>query len=232
LVFLDNKKCTPESQERFVRRRDAMLRLRHPCVLRLLDHGDDPYPFVVDEFARSGTLTDNIQLYSDDIWRALRVGRDLALGLEVAHKAGLIHRDVSPANIHLLSIDHAAIGGFSTVHLPHATPITNIGERLGSRPFTPPEYIDRDPSPAFDVFSLGAVLHATLLGSLEPAPPYAMRRTYQPLARQHNRRLALIDAVLRPMLELDAASRPQSMREVVSTIDDLLVRLFGTHEAK
>jgi serine/threonine protein kinase len=228
LLCLDIRNCSADTQQRFVRRRDAMLSLTHPCVLRLLDHGDDPRPFIVEESTRWGTLEDNIRFFSRDLWRALRMARDIASGLEAAHQAGFIHRDVTPRNIGLPTLEHAVLGGFGVVHDPGSTPLTSIGERLGSRPYTAPESHEGKPSPAFDAFSLGAVLHSTLLGTAEPAPPYALRKVYQPLAGVHkNPQLAAVDELLQSMLNLGVAARPQSMGQVIAALDGVISRLFG-----
>ena len=223
LTLLDPSHSRPDLIERFGRRRDAMLRLRHPCVLTMLDHGDEPLPFLVDEVARAGTLKDQFPLFHADVRRTLRMARDVALGLGAAHAQGYIHRDVSLESIHLLTVDHAAIGNFGVAHSKEAQTITQVGERVGSRPFSAPEHVRSQSTPAFDVFGLGAVIHAVLSGKARPERPYAVRRAYEPLAtRGDSNRLRRLDQLLGRMLSLDALGRPASMTEVIEAIDALM----------
>lgn len=210
-------------RERFNRRREILRELNHPCILPMLDCGNEPFPFIVEEFSALGTVYDNFDLLSNDLWRALRMARDVAVGLKVVHESEVVHRNVEPRTIVMMSLDHSALGGFEGVHSPGLSPLTSTGERVGVRAFAPPESYDRSPSPAFDVFCLGATLHAVLLGVRTPSPLYSMRTSYNPVS------LALashvvekVNLALEKMLAFDPSARPQSMDQILEQFDEIL----------
>jgi serine/threonine protein kinase len=223
-------RATEDARERFRRERYTLLELSHPCVVGLIDYGDDPEPFLITQIPALGTVSGLVDVIRADLWRALRMARDVASGLAEAHGGGFVHRDVQPDNIFLMSLDHAAIGGFGIVHDPDLETITRIGDQMGSRPFAPPESFEGNPSPSFDVFSLGATIHAVLLGTVSPSPPYTLRTSYRPLANAlQDPRLAALDTLLERMVRLDASQRPQHASEVVTELDSVIAKLFDAH---
>ena len=100
----------------------VMSEVLHPCVLRMLDADPDgPEPWVVTEHMPAGSLQSILGVTKGDAWRALRLARDVALGLAEAHSKGVVHRDVKPTNILLRDLDHAVVGDFGIAHIDGAT---------------------------------------------------------------------------------------------------------------
>jgi serine/threonine-protein kinase len=154
----------------------AAARLSHPHITNVYDYGEavdadgSPLPFVVMELVEGHTLAQ--RLASGPMpWRAaLEIGRQVAGALAVAHARGLVHRDVTPANI-MLTADGVKVVDFGISAI--------VGERgeqiiLGTPAYLAPERRSGAPAlPATDVYSLGLVLYHALAGGLPPTalPP-------------------------------------------------------------
>ena len=97
--------------------------------------------------------------------RAARVISQVASGLDAAHTAGLVHRDVKPANV-LLSGEHVYLGDFGLSRLQSASErITESGAWIGTVDYMSPEHLRGEQTDArSDVYALGCVLYAALTG--------------------------------------------------------------------
>ena len=87
---------------RFEREAMLMARVRHPCVVRILDYGilDDQRPCIAMELAEGQDLSNLIREKGALPWReALRIVDGVAAGLTALHGAGVLHRDLKPANV-------------------------------------------------------------------------------------------------------------------------------------
>ncbi|MEY9861021.1 serine/threonine protein kinase [Catenulispora sp. GAS73] len=128
--------------------------------------------------------------------RAQQIAASPAEALDTIHAAGVVHRDVKPANI-LLAPDGAHLIDFGIAREAAANTITRTGTVVGTPPFMAPEQIrgHRTPGPPADIFALGGVLAYASTGR-HPAPRAPTRRPPRrdPLGRpadddQHHDRL-------------------------------------------
>ena len=162
-------------RERFELEARALLKLRHPNVVRAVDYGHAPdgTPFIAMELLEGESLEDRLQ--RDDtmeIADALKMAHQAAIGLDAAHAIGLIHRDVKPGNIFLcddgavkvLDFGVAFWGGMDG-RLP-VSRLTAPGTVIGTPSYMAPEQAmgDRDEDVRTDVWGLGAVLYDTIAG--------------------------------------------------------------------
>jgi predicted ATPase/DNA-binding NarL/FixJ family response regulator len=156
------------NRERFLREQRAMGRLTgHPHIIGVLEVGETQggYPYLVMPYCGQGSLEARIRrlglLPADAV---ISIGVKLAGALDTAHRLDILHRDIKPANILLTDYGDPALTDFGIAHITGGF-TTAAGTFTGSPAFTAPELLRGDPpSPASDVYALGATLFAALTG--------------------------------------------------------------------
>jgi serine/threonine protein kinase len=161
-----------EMRERSIREARAIARLNHTNVVRIFDvlHAGGE-PWIVMEFVPSRSLqqvlAENGPLTPAE---AARIGLAVLAALRAAHRAGLLHRDVKPANVLLADDGRVVLTDFGLATAPEDPSMTQTGVVLGSPSYLAPERaVDGVVGPAADLWSLGA----TLYSAVEGRPPYA-----------------------------------------------------------
>jgi serine/threonine-protein kinase len=152
---------------RFVREARLAARLSHANVVQVYDTGEqDGRPYIVMEYVPGETLAQVLahrrKLPADEV---VEIGRQAARGLEHAHAAGLVHRDVKPQNLIVRDDGVVKIADFGIARAAEATKMTQLGTVLGTAAYLAPEQARGDEvTSAADVYSLGAVLYEALTG--------------------------------------------------------------------
>lgn len=163
------------ARRRFAREAQAMLRLRHPGIVRALDAGEHQgLPYLALDLVAGSSLAEVIEAEGRlRPTRAAGIVRDVARALDYAHGQGILHRDVKPENI-LLGPDGAPrLTDFGLVHEAglEQTQLTRSGVGLGTPWYWPPEQAvgrREELGVGSDVYSLGGTLFALLTGE----PPF------------------------------------------------------------
>ena len=149
-------------------------RLSHPNILPVVDAGhDDRYgDYLVTPRLETRSLYDALKDGPLDPLVALKIFSQIGAALDYLHGEGIMHRDVQPANILLTPQGIAYLSNFSLAAAPDTPDLSSIEEADYLTPYSAPEQslTAGDPSPAQDLYSLGAVLYEMLLGELPPAP--------------------------------------------------------------
>jgi serine/threonine protein kinase len=212
-----------QQRQRSLREGRIAARLSHPHAISVYDvalEGDEPW--LVMEYLPSRSLAE--VLAQDGVLRvdqAAQIGAQVADALAATHAAGIVHRDVKPANVLIGEGDRieglVKITDFGISHAVGDVTLTQTGQITGTPAFLAPEVAQGDePGPASDVFSLGATLYTCLEG----APPFGM--SGNSLQQLHRVAGGQIDppqrcgALTRPLLRMlaaDPAARP-SMTQV------------------
>ena len=150
----------------FVQEAEVLAQLRHPTIVRYIDHGriDGDQPYLVMEWVRGKDLKSLIREHPgpmplDD---ALLLGIRVAQALARAHRVGVLHRDVKPSNILLpdRSVRLAKLGDFGIAQL-----VRHGGsDCVGTQQFSSPEqlYGGSELDATTDVYGLGSVLAVCL----------------------------------------------------------------------
>ncbi|AII07799.1 protein kinase domain-containing protein [Rhodococcus opacus] len=157
-----------ENRARFLREQHAAGRLTgHPNIVTVLHAGvtANGRPFIVMPYHAHGSLDERIRRHGplppDE---ALRLGVKMAGALETAHRLGILHRDVKPGNILITDYGEPALTDFGIAHIAGGFE-TASGIVTGSPAFTAPEVVAGEPpTPAADVYGLGATLFAAFTG--------------------------------------------------------------------
>jgi serine/threonine protein kinase len=169
----------PSIRDRFKREARISANIRHPAVVQVFDIGSlpDGRPYFIMEWIDGTSLTQfvNERGRTLSLSKALTLIAEASEGLAVAHKMGVIHRDIKPDNILVTRDGHAKLIDFGiakkAVQETEATPTmkqTSMGTVLGTPRYISPEQATAKVlAAASDLYSLGCVMY-TLLTSRSP----------------------------------------------------------------
>ncbi|MFD7720257.1 serine/threonine-protein kinase [Streptomyces sp. NPDC059814] len=165
---------------RMQREARAAARIDHPSVVTVHDVVvEDAKPWIVMELVRGQSLAELLQEGTLDPREASRIGLAVLGALIAAHGAGVLHRDVKPANVLLGRGDRVVLTDFGIAQVEGEEALTETGAFVGSPEYIAPERVlGQRPGPESDLWSLGVVLYA----SVEGVSPY--RRSHTPATLQ------------------------------------------------
>jgi eukaryotic-like serine/threonine-protein kinase len=199
-------------RERTMREARAAARLDHPCVATVYDVvEEDGKPWLVMEHVSARSLQEILEeqgpLAPDAV---ARIGLDVLAALDAAHHAGIVHRDVKPANVLVGGNGHACLTDFGIATTTGDSSLTTHGALIGSPSYMAPERVNgEEPRPPVDLWSLGATLYA----AVEGRPPFARGEamaTMMSVVSEHPApmlRAGPLEPVLRGLLTKDPAAR-------------------------
>jgi predicted Ser/Thr protein kinase len=172
----------PNQATRFRREAQALLHLRHPNLLEVIEVGEwGGRPFLVTELIEGATLKDIVVRGGvPPAERVVELLTPVAAALETCHREGILHRDVKPANVlvdtasgRIVLVDFGlvrrAVNSGGSLDLTGGG-LSSTGEMVGTPSYMAPEQLDNDDSmgPTVDVYGLGSTLFYLLTGE----PPY------------------------------------------------------------
>ncbi len=206
--------------QRTLREARAAAALSHPAVVQVYDVvTEGGRPWIVMELLQARSLAEIIVEDGPLAARAVaKIGIALLGALEVAHAAGVLHRDVKPANVLICGDGRCVLTDFGVARMPSDSQLTTPGMVLGSPHFISPERAIGAPfGPPSDLFSLGVTLYTAVEGRPpfdRPDPIETMRAVVEEQPATAVRAGALAN-VLYGLLEKDPARRwdvPMSRR--------------------
>ncbi|MEW2159783.1 serine/threonine-protein kinase [Streptomyces sp. NPDC007189] len=123
-------------------------------------------PWIVMELVRGLSLADQLEAEGPlTPQRAAHIGAEVLSALRAAHAAGVLHRDVKPANVLLANDGRVVLTDFGIASVEGSSALTMTGEVIGSPEFLAPERaLGRTPGPESDLWSLGVLLYAAVEG--------------------------------------------------------------------
>ena len=165
------KTCTgldADLRRRFFREGQIAAGLQHPNIVTVHELGvESGVPYMVQEFLDGDDLRQLVPKHAElPLEQRLRILHEVARGLDHAHRAGVLHRDVKPANIRILTDGSVKILDFGIAKLLDAeSQLTGTGTTLGTVGYLAPEQLRSEPIDArADVFSFGVVAYELLTG--------------------------------------------------------------------
>ncbi len=163
---------------RFVHEARAARHVEHDHVVPVLDAGEaGGTSYLVAEYVAGGSLEDRLREEGAlPIVEALRIGAEVATGLDALHRAGLVHRDVKPSNLMLDEHGRAAITDFGLAKGPAYTVLTKPGQVMGTLDYLAPELIRGEAAtPSTDIYAFGCVVYECITG----APPFGGKSLFE-----------------------------------------------------
>ena len=162
------------SRRRFEREAEAAARIHHPNVLTVygVARSTSGRPGIVMPHVTGGSLAERLEVWGPfDVGEVLRITAEIASGLAAAHRLGIVHRDVRPANVlHEQEGGRSLLCDFGIAAVldelaPSAERLTRTGERIGDPASISPEQLLGLPvTPRTDVYGLGTLAFTLLAG--------------------------------------------------------------------
>lgn len=235
IKFLSGNLGDADARRRFQREAEMASSLNHPHIVTVYDTGEfEDRQYLVTEFVDGGTLKDWLKERRRSWREILELLTGVADGLAAAHAAGILHRDVKPANIlvatngyakiadfGLAKLDRSGSAGEDTVTLTEA--MTQAGVVVGTIAYMSPEQAAAKPlDPRTDVFSFAIVLYEALSGR-RPFEGATQLEVMQHIL--HSAPAALpeelpagLRAAVEKALEKDLADRTASMKDLAADL--------------
>ena len=157
---------------RFRREALAAAKLQHPNIVQVFDSGEDKESgrhYIVMEYVEGDSCADLLRQHQMfDAEDTVRIIRDACQGLDYAHRAGVVHRDVKPGNLFVSNeTGTTKLADFGIAKAAEQTRITQVGSVLGTAAYLSPEQAaGEEAGPASDIYSLGVCAYQFLAGRL------------------------------------------------------------------
>ena len=217
---------------RFRREAVAAARLQHPNIVQVFDSGLDQASdrhYIVMEYVEGPSCADLLRDHGVlGVEQSVRVVRDACHGLDYAHRAGVVHRDVKPGNLLIASeTGTTKLADFGIAKAAEQTRITQVGSVLGTAAYLSPEQASGEEStPASDIYSLGVCAYQFLSGRL---PHEYSSLTELALKQQSDTVVPIrdfrpevppqLDNAIRLCLERDPATRYASALDLADAVE-------------
>jgi serine/threonine-protein kinase len=208
--------------------------LSHPNIAQVYDYwgGDPPgQPYLVMELVDGPSLAATLAAGPLAPGRALEIIGQAAAGLQAAHAAGLVHRDIKPGNLLLSQDGQVKIADFGIAHAVGSAPVTRTGELIGTPAYLSPEQVSgRQATPAADLYALGIVAYQCLTGEV----PFTGEPLAVALAQQEASLPPLppsvppaVAALVTDLTAKDPRARPATAEDVAGRAEYLRAALAG-----
>ena len=221
-----------DATARFRREAQSIARMRHPNVLNVFDFGEyEGTPYMIVEYIAGGSMAARVKNGPLERGAALAYLRGIGDALDYAHKHGIVHRDVKPANVLLGPDDNPILADFGLAKLMESSSIKSLtGVTTGTPAYMAPEQVaGSQVGPASDRYSLAVMAYEMLTGTLpfeeggvlevlyaqvhkEPAPPSMIDHSLPPRA----------DSVILRGMAKQPAARWERCKDFVIALENAL----------
>ena len=208
----------------------AAARLADPGIVATYDTGDDQgVGYIVMEFVDGPTLRRVLDVQGRlAVVDSVRIGREVASALAAAHREGIVHRDVKPANVLVPPEGPVKVTDFGIAKAGAGAELTRTGTVVGTARYLAPEQLRGEPvDPRTDLYALGLVLYEMLAGELpfhgDTEMAVALARLSNPPAPIRQLRPdvpAGLARLVMACLALEPADRPPTARAVAEFLSD------------
>jgi eukaryotic-like serine/threonine-protein kinase len=181
-----NIAASADERARFTIEARAAAALNHPNIatIHAIEESDDEM-FIVMEYVEGRELKERIAQGPLPIGEAVSIAIQIAEGLHVAHKKGIVHRDIKSANIMLTETGQVKIMDFGLAKVRGGSQLTKVGTTVGTAAYMSPEQARGDEvDHRTDIWSFGVVMYETLAGHLPFSNEYDAALMYSILNEQ------------------------------------------------
>lgn len=227
----------PEMVQRFFREGEALRRLNHPNIVKVLATIDEGgQHFIVMEYVGGGSLATLLMKQPQlPIDRVVAIGLELSDALSRAHHLNILHRDLKPANILLAEDGTPRLTDFGLARVGWLPAMTEAGSILGTFQYLSPEAVEnRDLDERSDIWSFGVVLFEMITGRrpFDGETPFEVIWAIknQPLPTVENLRAEIppsLAKLVRRMLRKDSPARVESVRQVGAELEKIQKELIA-----
>jgi eukaryotic-like serine/threonine-protein kinase len=217
---------------RFRREALSAARLQHPNVVQVFDSGQDAESgrhYIVMEYVDGPSCADLLRESKRlEVDETVHIVRDACHGLDYAHRAGVVHRDVKPGNLLIAQeMNITKLADFGIAKAAEQTRITQVGSVLGTAAYLSPEQAHGEESgPPSDIYSLGVCAYQFLTGRLpheySSLTELALKQVQEPVQPITDFRPEVppeLDEAIRLCLERDAGNRYRSAIEMAQALE-------------
>lgn len=243
IKFLPSHLSTSEeNRNRFIREAKSAAALNHPNILSIyeIDEADEVL-FIVMEYVAGQTLKHYMSKSGTGIpvTQAIEWMEQISQGLNSAHNANIIHRDIKTENIMMQSEGRLKIMDFGLAKIKNSGGLTQTGFSIGTLSYMSPEQIQGLPvDHRTDIWSLGVVFYELLTGELPFKAEHNAALLYtitgeEPIAPNLlNKKIPLqLDNVVKKMLHKDREKRFQSVSEFLLVLNAVKKEINSTNAA-
>jgi len=158
----------PDVKERFMREAQAAAALDHPNICTVYEFDDaEEEAFISMAYVEGQSLRKKVESGPIELDQALRIATQVAEGLQIAHKKGVVHRDIKSANIMVTEDNQAKVMDFGLARISGTTLLTKEGSTMGTVAYMSPEQArGEEVDHRTDIWSLGVVLYEMFCGQL------------------------------------------------------------------
>jgi serine/threonine-protein kinase len=217
---------------RFRREALSAARLQHPNIVQVFDSGQDTAShrhYIVMEYVHGPSAADMLRERKQlEVDETAQLVRDACHGLDYAHRAGVVHRDVKPGNLlYAEEMGLTKLADFGIAKAAEQTRITQVGSVLGTAAYLSPEQArGEEAGPASDIYSLGVCAYQFLTGRLPheyaSLTELALKQQRDPVAPVTDYRPEVppeLDEAVRLALEREPDARYSSALELTAAIE-------------
>jgi serine/threonine protein kinase/tetratricopeptide (TPR) repeat protein len=228
-------KDDPDIVERFAREAEALRKLNHPSIVKVLaTAAENDRQYIIMEYVDGGSLGDRMeetpQMPVQDI---LNIALDLSDALTRAHRLHIIHRDIKPANVLIATDGTPRLTDFGVARIGDTTRLTKTGVVVGTLAYLAPEALNGERlDERADLWAFGVMLYEMLAGvrpfegettgamlmkiMRDPTPDILQYRNYNEIGSWG------LPGLIYWLLEKERDKRPQSARLVGAVLENLL----------
>lgn len=232
------------SAERLKREAKAAGFLEHKNVLKIFNIGkEDDISYIVMEYIDGKSVEEFlIKQGALPIKKTIKIIKDVADALSLAHTLNILHRDIKPANILLQRKDEVvklADFGLARLQQENQIKLTDTGSIIGTMGYTSPEQTKGDPSSFSDLYSLGITFFEMLTGEL----PYQGENAYVVMNQHANASIpscrslrpeipSIIDHLIQKMMAKKSEERPRSATYISEFLNNYLHKIRRNVESR